>query len=221
MSLRSAWLISRAWRPTWVSPISPSISARGVSAATESMTTHVERARADRACRRSRAPARPCRAGRSAARRRRRRWPWRRPGPSRARRRCRRRCRRCAGPRPRRAWPASTCPTTPGRRSRRPGPGAGRRCRGRGRAPARRWGSASMAIVRLLAHPHDRALAELLVDLGQRHLERLVTLHSCSSPRGPACWWRGPWAPIDEPRARCRPPYGEGVTEFGGGTTGA
>ena len=36
--LRSAWLISRAWRPTWESPISPSISARGTSAATESMT---------------------------------------------------------------------------------------------------------------------------------------------------------------------------------------
>ena len=39
VSLRSAWLISRACRPTWVSPISPSISARGVRAATESMTT--------------------------------------------------------------------------------------------------------------------------------------------------------------------------------------
>ena len=37
--LRSAWLISRACRPTWLSPISPSISARGVSAATESITT--------------------------------------------------------------------------------------------------------------------------------------------------------------------------------------
>ena len=39
VSLRSAWLMSRAWRPTWVSPISPSISARGVRAATESMTS--------------------------------------------------------------------------------------------------------------------------------------------------------------------------------------
>ncbi len=38
-SLRRAWLISRAWRPTWLSPISPSISARGTRAATESMTT--------------------------------------------------------------------------------------------------------------------------------------------------------------------------------------
>ena len=38
-SLRSAWLISRAWRPTWLSPISPSISAFGVSAATESIAT--------------------------------------------------------------------------------------------------------------------------------------------------------------------------------------
>ncbi len=37
--LRSAWDISRACRPTWLSPISPSISARGTSAATESMTT--------------------------------------------------------------------------------------------------------------------------------------------------------------------------------------
>ena len=36
--LRSAWLINRACRPTWLSPISPSISARGTSAATESMT---------------------------------------------------------------------------------------------------------------------------------------------------------------------------------------
>jgi len=35
--LRRAWLISRAWRPTWLSPISPSISARGTNAATESM----------------------------------------------------------------------------------------------------------------------------------------------------------------------------------------
>ena len=37
--LRSAWLISRACRPTWESPMSPSISALGVSAATESTTT--------------------------------------------------------------------------------------------------------------------------------------------------------------------------------------
>ncbi|MNY52808.1 hypothetical protein D3C86_1885150 [compost metagenome] len=37
--LRNAWLMSRAWRPTWESPISPSISARGTRAATESMTT--------------------------------------------------------------------------------------------------------------------------------------------------------------------------------------
>ena len=38
-SLRRAWDMSRAWRPTKVSPISPSISALGVSAATESTTT--------------------------------------------------------------------------------------------------------------------------------------------------------------------------------------
>ncbi len=39
VSLRSAWLISRACRPTWVSPISPSSSDFGTSAATESITT--------------------------------------------------------------------------------------------------------------------------------------------------------------------------------------
>ncbi len=38
VSLRSAWLIRRACRPTWVSPISPSSSALGTSAATESTT---------------------------------------------------------------------------------------------------------------------------------------------------------------------------------------
>ena len=39
VSLRSAWLMSRACSPMWASPMSPSISALGVSAATESMTT--------------------------------------------------------------------------------------------------------------------------------------------------------------------------------------
>src|SRR5256885_533173 len=34
VSLRSAWLINRACSPMWLSPISPSISARGTSAAT-------------------------------------------------------------------------------------------------------------------------------------------------------------------------------------------
>jgi hypothetical protein len=38
VSFRRAWLMSRACRPTWLSPISPSISARGMRAATESMT---------------------------------------------------------------------------------------------------------------------------------------------------------------------------------------
>ena len=39
VSLRSAWDMSLAWSPTCESPISPSISALGVRAATESMTT--------------------------------------------------------------------------------------------------------------------------------------------------------------------------------------
>ncbi len=39
VSFRMDWLISRAWRPTWESPISPSNSFCGTSAATESMTT--------------------------------------------------------------------------------------------------------------------------------------------------------------------------------------
>ena len=38
VSFRNAWDMSRACRPTWLSPISPSISARGVNAATESTT---------------------------------------------------------------------------------------------------------------------------------------------------------------------------------------
>ena len=38
VSLRRAWDISRAWRPTWVSPMSPSISACGTRAATLSTT---------------------------------------------------------------------------------------------------------------------------------------------------------------------------------------
>ena len=36
--LRNAWLISRACKPTLLSPMSPSISAFGVKAATESIT---------------------------------------------------------------------------------------------------------------------------------------------------------------------------------------
>ena len=39
VSLRSAWLISRACEPGCTSPISPSSSARGTSAATESTTS--------------------------------------------------------------------------------------------------------------------------------------------------------------------------------------
>ena len=39
VSLRSAWLISRACRPGSASPISPSSSAFGTSAATESITS--------------------------------------------------------------------------------------------------------------------------------------------------------------------------------------
>ena len=39
VSLRRAWDMRRAWRPMCESPISPSISARGTSAATESMTS--------------------------------------------------------------------------------------------------------------------------------------------------------------------------------------
>ena len=38
VSFRSAWLIRRAWTPTKLSPISPASSARGTSAATESIT---------------------------------------------------------------------------------------------------------------------------------------------------------------------------------------
>ncbi len=43
VSLRIAWLISRACSPMWLSPISPSISARGTRAATESTTIDIDR----------------------------------------------------------------------------------------------------------------------------------------------------------------------------------
>src|ERR1022692_1196761 len=39
VSLRMAWDMSRACNPMWLSPISPSSSALGTSAATESITT--------------------------------------------------------------------------------------------------------------------------------------------------------------------------------------
>ena len=39
VNLRRAWLINRACRPMWESPISPSISALGTNAATLSTTT--------------------------------------------------------------------------------------------------------------------------------------------------------------------------------------
>ena len=43
VSFLKAWLINLDWRPTWWSPISPSISALGVKAATESITiTEIE-----------------------------------------------------------------------------------------------------------------------------------------------------------------------------------
>ena len=47
VSLRIAWDMSRACRPTWLSPISPSISALGTRAATEFDDDHVDGAAAD------------------------------------------------------------------------------------------------------------------------------------------------------------------------------
>ena len=49
-----------------------------------------------------------------------------------------------------------------------------------------------------LAHPHDRALAELLVDLAHGHLERLVSLHG--------------WVPFSTRRTGRSRPYAGGVT---------
>ena len=47
VSLRNAWLMRRACRPMCESPMSPSISAFGTSAATESIDDEIDRARAD------------------------------------------------------------------------------------------------------------------------------------------------------------------------------
>ena len=84
---------------------------------------HVERTRADQHVGDLQGPARRCRAVRSTARPRPRRWLWRRSDRGRARRRRTRRSPRSAGPRPRRAAPRWSCPRTPGRRS--PPPGLG------------------------------------------------------------------------------------------------
>jgi hypothetical protein len=46
-SLRRAWLMRRAWRPTWESPISPSISARGTERRHRVDHDDVESARAN------------------------------------------------------------------------------------------------------------------------------------------------------------------------------
>ena len=122
--------------------------------------------------------------------------------PSGARRRCRRRCRRCAATRRRHAWRASTCPTTLGRPRRRPS-----------REPTHTEGDVDVPCARgdrldvhraLLAHPHDRALAELLVDRSKRHLECLVALR-CVSFRGL--------------RHRLRRPHRLGMRPYKGGRT--
>ena len=73
----------------------------------------------------------------------------------------------------------------------------------------------------LLAHLHDRALAELLLDLAEGHLECLVSLHVRAPSFVPAA--ARPGGGSGELRAcaaaiRCMaPPYGGGVTANGGG----
>ena len=91
--------MSRAWRPTWLSPISPSISARGVRGGHRVDHHDVERVRADEHVgdlegllpRVGLGDQQLVDVDADLLRT---------PGPWRARRRCRRRCRRCAGPRP-------------------------------------------------------------------------------------------------------------------------
>ena len=54
-----------------------------------------------------------------------------------------------------------------------------------------------------LAEPHDRALAELLLDLAEGHVERLVTIHRGSSWDGRRCCVRvGGSCRCDDPTAR-------------------
>ena len=141
VSLRSAWLMSRACRPTCA------IAHLALDLGPRRERGHrvddddVERARADEhvgdlegllagvglARSSSSSTSTPMARGVH-------RDPWR------ARRRCTRRCRRCAAPRRRRAWPASTCRTTRGRRPRRRGLSGDRRRRARDQVPMRRWG---------------------------------------------------------------------------------
>ena len=138
VSLRSAWLISRACRPMWLSPISPSSSARGTRAATRVDHQHVDRAGAHQRVGDLQRLLAGIGLARSAGCRYRRRASAHRSGRARARHRRRRRCRRASAPRRSRAAPAWSCPSFPARRSRRCARAAGRRCRARCRARASR-----------------------------------------------------------------------------------
>src|SRR5207237_1170980 len=56
-----------------------------------------------------------------------------------------------------------------------------------------------------LAEPHDRAFAELLLDLAEGHVERLVTIHRGSS-------WMGDAVRQGRGKLPSGRPYGEGGT---------
>ena len=176
---RSAWLISRACRPTWLSPISPSISARGTSAATESMTMtsiapdRISMSAISSAC----SPVSGWETSSASVST---------PSALRVLRiervlgvdergdaagclRVRHRVQRDRG-------------LTAGLRTvdlDDPATRAGRRCRARRRARWSRSGSPPIGIDRAFAEPHHRALAELLVDLREREVERLLAVWHC------------------------------------------
>ena len=88
---------------------------------------------------------------------------------------------RASGPPPGRAGPASSYRRTPGRRSRRCGPWARRRCRARASSASEPVGMASTFIVRLVAQTHDGALAVVLFDLCHRRFRWRASCRRCGA----------------------------------------
>ena len=81
--------------------------------------------------------------------------------------------------------------SSPGRRSRRCGRAGSRRCRGRRRGRSSRWGSSRPGRAISSPQAHDRALAELPLDLEERGLERLVLVADPVRDRCLTAWCHG------------------------------
>ena len=171
VSLRIAALISRAWAPTVESPISPSSSCRGDQRGHRVEHDHVDRVRAHQRL----ADLQRLLAGVRLGHQQVVEVDAELLGVLRVERVLdvdeRRQPAALLGLGDHGAGSASSCRTTPGRRPRRSGRAGSRRrpsARSMRRLPV---GMTSTSTRWLVAHPHDRAFAELLLDLGDRHVE--------------------------------------------------